>query len=118
MSDIDIVFVIYDRRMHQASHLTFVLVQLFVIVIHGSFGHFAGGARTVVQVVAQSIDTFAAEDTKHLSLLLRKLWRCFAAEPGDFRNQESLHTGETEMCEPRAIVKQSMYSLDTDQYWQ
>lgn len=112
MSDIDIVFVVYDCRMHQASHLTFVLVQLFVIVIHGSFGHFAGGVRTVIQVVSKSIDTFTAKDTKHFALLLGKLRRCFAAEPGDFRNQESLHTGETEMCESRAIIEQSMYSLD------
>jgi hypothetical protein len=44
--------------------------------------------------------------------LLGKLRRCFAAEAGDFRNQESLHTSETEMCEPRAIIEQSMYSLD------
>jgi hypothetical protein len=44
--------------------------------------------------------------------LLGKLRRCFAAEPGDFRNQERLHTSETEMCEPRAIIEQSMYSLD------
>jgi hypothetical protein len=51
--------------------------------------------------------------------LLGKLRRCFAAEPGDFRNQERLHTSETEMCEPRAIIEQSMYSLDIqNQYWQ
>lgn len=104
MSDIDIVFVVYDCRVHQASHLTFVLIQLFVIIIHCSFGHFTGGVRTAIQVVPKSIDAFTAKDTKHFSLLLSKLRRCFAAELGDSRIQESLHPGETEMCEPRAIV--------------
>lgn len=36
--DINVIFVVETRVLHQTGHLAFVCVQFFVIVVHGDFG--------------------------------------------------------------------------------
>lgn len=91
--------------MHQASHLALVLVQFFVIVIHGSLVHFRGRGGGSVQVVAELLDAVTTEYTEHLSLLMREFRRCLATEFGELVPQEFLHSGQTEVGESRTIVE-------------
>ena len=75
------VFVIVNRGgMHEAGYLTFFLVKVFIVIIHSGFVEVPLGSSFSVQVVAKEVDTFAAENTKHFTLLTRELIGGWATE--------------------------------------
>lgn len=109
--DIIIVSVVDDSCVHQPSHLAFIFVQFFVVIVHRSFGPFLELWFTSVQVVPESIDTITAEHTEDIPLLLRELWGGFSAECSEVVSQEILDAGQTQMSQAWAAIQQSMNAL-------
>jgi hypothetical protein len=104
--DIDIIFVIEVRRMHQSGHLALVFVQFFVVIVHGGLRLFSHRADVSIQVFAEPGHALATEDAEDVSLLLCELWWGFPAECSKVVLKESLDASQTQVREPRAVVDQ------------
>lgn len=89
---IDVVVVTDACCVHQASHLPFVFVQLFVIIVHGSL--FLEYLWFLIEMIAESCYTIATENTEDVSLLLSELWWCFSTKGCEFVIEESLYTSQ------------------------
>ena len=109
--DIIIISVIDGGRVHQTSHLAFIFIQFFVVIVHRGFGFFLELWFTLVQVVPESIDTITAEHTEDVPLLLRELWGGFSAECSEVFSQELLDAGQTQMGQAWAAIQQSVNTL-------
>lgn len=110
--DVDKVLVVQTSCVHQASHTTFVFVQFFVLVVHGSFCLSRHNEfRASIEEIAEPINAIATENAKDVTLLLSEFGRSFSTECSEIVSQERLNTGKTEMGEPRAIIQQCMDSL-------
>lgn len=106
-SDVHIIIVVDYGRMHKASHLAFVFIKIFVIE-HGLDWR----RMDLVQAIPESTHAVAAENAEQLSLLLRKVRWCRAAVYCEVWSQECVHSGQTEVGKTRALVEQSLDSLD------
>lgn len=105
------ILIVNARGIHQARHLTLVVLQLVIIVVHRGLGVFADGTRGAVEKVAQSAHTLAAEDTENFALRGCELWRCFAAEGCQVFAKESGDAGETEVSEAATMVEEGVDAL-------
>ena len=112
MSDVNIVVIVNRRRMHQARHLALLLIQLFVIVVHGRFGQVARRLHNSVEKIAQPMDPVPAKDAEYLPLLVRKLGGRLAAEDRELGPEEGPDTRETQMGQTGAMVEQGMDTLN------
>jgi hypothetical protein len=109
--DIIIVSIVDDSCVHQPSHLAFIFVQFFVVIVHRGFGFFLELRFMSVQVIPESFDTITAEHTEDIPLLLRKLWGSFSAECSEVFSQKLLDAGQTQMSQAWTAVQQSMNTL-------
>ena len=111
-SDVHIFIVVDHGRMHKASHLAFIFIKIFI------FEHGLDWRRMdLIQAIPESTHAVAAENAKQLSLLLRKVWWCRAAVHCEVWSQKSVYSGQTEVSKTRALVEQSLDSLDIVSTW-
>ena len=106
-SDVHIFIVVDYSRMHKASHLAFIFIKIFIIE-HGLDWR----RMDLIQTIPKSAHAVAAENAEQLSLLLRKVRWCRAAVYCEVWSQECVHSGQTEVGKTRALVEQSLDSLD------
>jgi len=106
-SDIHIFIVVDYGRMHKASYLAFIFIKIFVIEHSLDWGR-----MDLIQAIPKSTHAVAAENAEQLSLLLRKVWWCCTAVHCEIWSQKSVHSGQTEVGKTRALVEESLNSLD------
>lgn len=111
-SDVHIFIVVDYGRMQEASYLAFIFIKIFVIEHSLDWGR-----MDLIQAIPKSAHAVAAENAEQLPLLLRKVWWCRAAVHCKVWSQESVHSGQTEVGKTRALVEQSLDSLDIVSTW-